>query len=320
LLHAALIVGKGDGINKKKKEGKFIMNLLVKRNFTVMLVFAMLIVCFCTVMPLAVPGEESSLDEDYLLPEPKSVPLYDDKTSIPREALLVLPPYDNDYEPGCILVGFTEPYTGSFSNEEFPGLNVVSIKDSNYSLYESFSSMPNAAEQFDQDALNRLKERAGIDFQIYLSLETESSIVEAIQILGRNPKVSYATPNFILKHAYIPDDPYSISGDQGNTEREFAPDAWDITKGIEYDPNTESYPVEVGVLDTGVDFNHPDLQANIDTSKGWNIPQNNNNVVDYDGRGTHVSGIIGAIGDNGIGVAGTNWSVLFFNDSGKNSH
>lgn len=78
-----------------------------------------------------------------------------------------------------------------------------------------------------------------------------------------------------------------------------APEAWSVTKG--------SSDVIVGVVDTGVDYNHPDLSANM--IGGYNAITGSNNPMDDHGHGTHCAGTIGAVGNNGIGVVGVNWNV-----------
>lgn len=91
-----------------------------------------------------------------------------------------------------------------------------------------------------------------------------------------------------------------------------AQNAWTLTTG--------SHNVVVGILDTGLDITHPDLAANVFTNTvhtpgytgdihGWNFVDNSPDVTDYVGHGTNVAGIIGAVGNNGVGVSGINWNV-----------
>ena len=104
-----------------------------------------------------------------------------------------------------------------------------------------------------------------------------------------------------------------------------APVAWSASIGAR--------SVIVAVLDSGIDLTHPDLAGNVwanpreiagngidddtngfvDDVNGWNFISNTNNVQDGYGHGTHVAGIIGAVGNNGVGIAGLNWQVSLLN-------
>ena len=67
--------------------------------------------------------------------------------------------------------------------------------------------------------------------------------------------------------------------------------------------------VKVAVLDTGVDYTHPDLRNKVLADEGYNFVDNNYNVMDYDGHGTHISGIIAAEANNSIGLTGVTGNV-----------
>jgi len=78
-----------------------------------------------------------------------------------------------------------------------------------------------------------------------------------------------------------------------------APQAWDVTTG--------SNQVTIAVIDTGVDYNHPDLAGK--TVDGYNWVDKSNDPMDDHGHGTHVAGIAAAVGNNGTGVAGVDWKA-----------
>ena len=62
--------------------------------------------------------------------------------------------------------------------------------------------------------------------------------------------------------------------------------------------------VKVAVLDTGIDYTHPDLRNRVDIEDGYNFVDNNYDTMDDNGHGTHISGIISAQANNGIGLVG----------------
>lgn len=158
--------------------------------------------------------------------------------------------------------------------------------------------------------------------------------------VAQDGRVARVAPNHLYKKAEVtPDDldprlwGLANTGDPGKDIS--APEAWRVTVG-----KREGGPV-VAVLDTGIDFEHDDLKANLWTNAG-EIPGNgidddgNGHVDDVHGydatqnvgggaaggaHGTHCAGTIAAVGNNGLGVTGVNWegnlmSVKIFPDDG----
>ncbi len=112
----------------------------------------------------------------------------------------------------------------------------------------------------------------------------------------------YVTPDWLCAPVKTPDDPRF--GGQWHHQNMQSELAWDVTTG---DPGYVA-----AFVDTGVDTNHPDLAAHL--VSGYNSADKltqaaGGQIEDINGHGTAVAGCIGAIGDNGRGVAGVNWSV-----------
>lgn len=152
--------------------------------------------------------------------------------------------------------------------------------------------------------------------------EDDGSDTFCIDLMKVDPTVT-CSPDFVVE-AYdtVPNDPlqpevWGLNGTQGSN----GPGAWDISQG--------SDSIVVAIVDTGIDYNHADLNENawvnpgeiagngldddgngyIDDIHGMNAIANSGDPLDDNGHGTHVAGTIGARGDNGVGVAGVNWRV-----------
>lgn len=160
------------------------------------------------------------------------------------------------------------------------------------------------------------------------------SVQDAIKEYENRPEVEYVQPNYIYYlQSTTPNDPdYSnlwglnntgqtVDSVSGTSDADIdAPEAWDI--------NTGSPSVIVAVVDSGVDYNHPDISGNIwsnsgevinatdsdlngfvDDVRGWDFVDNDNDPMDPQSHGTHVSGTIGAVGNNGSGITGVAWNT-----------
>lgn len=167
----------------------------------------------------------------------------------------------------------------------------------------------------------------------HVKLPDDVPVRDAVVAYMSDPRVEYAEPNYKRKFSEtVPDDEsFRFQWALRNTGQIPAGTvgadikatfAWDFTKG--------SRDIIVAVVDTGIDYSHPDLRTNmwvntaetnctdsidddrngfIDDCIGWDFASGDNDPADDNGHGTHVAGIIGAAGNNGIGVSGVMWNV-----------
>ena len=155
--------------------------------------------------------------------------------------------------------------------------------------------------------------------------ETET-VSSAIEMASSLPQVEYAEPNAILQiHIEMPHqinivpNDIKFQSDQWNMPKVSAPAAWALQKG--------STAMRVCIIDTGIDYNHVDLEANMASGSlktGYNAITNQSDCMDDHGHGTHCTGVIGAVTNNEIGVAGLNWNIelvgcKFLGGDGKGS-
>jgi len=191
------------------------------------------------------------------------------------------------------------------------------------------------------------------------SAANRTDLIKVIDELKNHPGIEFVEPNYIYSATEIPNDPafsqqWALANDYFN----------EGTPGVDIDAveawavQSTSPSIVVGLIDSGVDWRHPDLIDNIwqnlaedadndgrvleyDTANniwvfdpddidgidndnngyiddfiGWNFVDNNNqpfdynaNIEDVSAHGTHVAGILGAVGNNGIGVTGVSWDI-----------
>ncbi len=177
-----------------------------------------------------------------------------------------------------------------------------------------------------------------------VNVQPGTSTDTALINLRNNSAVLYAEANTIVSAAAIPNDPrfsalYGLNNNAqtgGTDDADIdAPEAWDTQTGTN---------IIVAVIDSGLDYNHEDIVGNVwsnpgeiannridddnngyvDDIRGWDFANNDNNPFDDNDHGTHVSGTIAAVGNNGIGVTGVNWTaqimpLKFLNARGSGS-
>jgi subtilisin family serine protease len=177
-----------------------------------------------------------------------------------------------------------------------------------------------------------------------LRISTATTLEAAIAQVQRDPAVEYAEPNWIYQHAAAPNDPtfphqwalqntgQAVSGERGTPDADIdAVQAWQTT------PSAAG--VYIGLLDEGIDLNHPDLGVQpggaiwtnpfdpldgidndgngyVDDLHGWDFLSGDNTIYDgsaaapsVDAHGTHVAGIMAARTGNGRGIAGVSPGV-----------
>ncbi len=157
---------------------------------------------------------------------------------------------------------------------------------------------------------------------IQLRLPPTMSTAQAMAAMAGDGRVAYAEPNFRIKTferkppklppTDLTDLQWNLRNSNGVDIK--ALDAWKISTGVR-----ENGPV-VAVLDTGIDYNHPDLASNMWTNPdpdlgdptdgiyGTNLVEDTGDPLDDHNHGTHCAGIIGAAANNG-GVVGVNWNT-----------
>jgi thermitase len=148
-----------------------------------------------------------------------------------------------------------------------------------------------------------------------VTLARNASLTGTIESLQAEDSVDIAEPIFRTYAKQIRVTPNDLQYDQQSYLNVInAPEGWFIEPGSDLANIPPESDVVIAVLDTGIDMNHPDLMPSPGTFdgfkiiSGWNFVDGIMDVSDGHGHGTLVTGILGAIANNAIGIAGVAWN------------
>jgi len=214
------------------------------------------------------------------------------------------PASDAEFSDSWILVRLKEPLAGRTAEDAYPlgtpfsELNALiqanAIPKIENALPASTRS-PRAPEALSRHGLDRI-------YRFHVPLG--SDIPELVQRFSELPQVEWAEPDFIRRPAVLPNDPlfpYQWGLHQASDADVDAPEGWEMATGD---------GLTVAVIDTGVDWDHPDLAGK--WVEPWDFVDGDDVPEDYpggtfSGHGTNTASIIGAYTDNLVGIAGVCW-------------
>ena len=200
-------------------------------------------------------------------------------------------------------------------------LALVEGQTPNWQAFESLlpaGSVKSARKMFTDGRAAKQLSLSALDGIYLVQLVPGSDVKKAVKTLSANAAVEWVEPDYLaFAAATTPDDPLFAS--QWGLTQIGAQEAWDIQTG--------AASVSIAMIDSGVDFSHPDLAGKfwtnpgeiagngqdddnngyIDDVRGWDFVNGDNDPGDDNGHGTQTAGVAGAATDNGSGIAGVCW-------------
>ena len=227
----------------------------------------------------------------------------------------------------------------AFASEHVPGQLIVKLTDATLADPFVLTALRDKQLRLGHETLNVMQ--SGLELW-----DVGPDLMTPYILWSDDPRIAFIEPNYTFTIAEtVPDDEQfenmwalDNTGQTGGLiDADIdAPEAWDLQTG--------STDVVIGVIDSGIDYTHPDLAGNIwtnpgeiagngiddddngyiDDIHGWDFSSGDADPLDGHGHGTHVAGTIAAAGNNEIGVAGVNWNaklmpLRFLNDAGSGS-
>ncbi len=229
-------------------------------------------------------------------------------------------PYDGAaYQPGIMVLKVKPNFRQSCFRDKIQNsrLEDAFSKISAFNIKKKF---PGAAVP--EKATNKYgKKLVDLSLIYEVSFSPVVKMEEAVRLIQASGVVEFAEPLFIQYMNFTPNDP--SANQQYHLNKINAYNAWDIWTG---DTN-----VVIGIVDSGTDWDHPDLQANIkynyadpidgldndndgftDNFRGWDVSESDNNpMCGASSHGSHVSGCADAVTNNAVGVASPAYNCKF---------
>ncbi len=200
-----------------------------------------------------------------------------------------------DFVPGQIIVKFKQPVV------QMPkGMRVARTNRITFEV----RSIRNLNTRNKLQKVKQLYRAMGVPNQYVLTFPRDRDIKKILREYEKDPNVELVSLNTIVRAfaAVNPNDPYFSNGTQYYLSNISAPNAWGITTGTN--------ETLMAVLDTGINYNHVDLQDKVNLTDAYDFVNGDTDPWDdHSGvHGTTVSGVIAAATNNGVGVAGVDWN------------
>ncbi len=219
---------------------------------------------------------------------------------------------DDDFSSDKIIVILSKKETNKYKNytiSDFPEIDcksVIDLTSSSNELLKNENNNSNEQVLIDSKKFNRI-------LCLELSQKSKENVLIGIKELEKRKEILSAEPCYFVETMAIPND--SRISEQWGLSNANVYKSWDISQNANQ--------VIVGVLDTGIDASHSDLTNNIYRESNHNLEttlhrdfttgvESGTEIlepIDSNGHGTHVAGIIGACGNNNMGISGVCWNV-----------
>ena len=224
-----------------------------------------------------------------------------------------------EFTPNEIIIQFKSSTAGSVQNaarrsNSETGLPEIDKLNRKYGVSKIIQAFP-----FKESATNarqQLADKFGLTRTFILKVPNNINVATLLKEYNALEEVEYAEPNNLVQAHATPNDPlYVQQWGLNNTGQAISytgplvgTSGADINAEPAWDLHTGSSSITVAILDTGVDYNHPEFIGRM--VPGYDFINSDTDPMDDHGHGTACAGIAAASGNNGIGIAGVNWNAL----------